>query len=132
MGRHKHGRHEGSVTETLEVLQLSTLARRSVSELSQGQRQLVSIGRALAGQPHLLLLDEPAAGLDSSESGWLADRLREVCSAGTTILLIDHDMSLVMSLCDWIYVVDFGSLISKGTAAEVRADRRVAVAIRKF
>ena len=68
--------------------------------LSQGQRQLVSIARALAGEPRLLLLDEPAAGLDSTESLWLADRLRDVRDSGVTILLVDHDMSLVLNLCD--------------------------------
>jgi ABC-type branched-subunit amino acid transport system ATPase component/branched-subunit amino acid ABC-type transport system permease component len=115
-----------SLADTLGALDLTTFAHRKVSELSQGQRQLVSIGRALAGHPRLLLLDEPAAGLDSTESAWLADRLRDVRAGGTTILLIDHDMSLVLSLCDQIYVIDFGSLIATGGADEVRANRRVA------
>ena len=120
------GRGSGAVGHALATLGLTELAHKKVSELSQGQRQLVSIGRALAGRPRLLLLDEPAAGLDSTESAWLADRLRDVRDSGITILLIDHDMSLVLSLCDKIYVLDFGALIASGGAEEVRADRRVA------
>ena len=77
--------------------------------LSQGQRQLVSVARALAGEPRLLLLDEPAAGLDSTESLWLAERLRAVRDSGVTILLVDHDMSLVLNLCDTVDVLDFGA-----------------------
>jgi ABC-type branched-subunit amino acid transport system ATPase component len=126
VGQHRVRRSGGFLGDTLDRLGLGPLAYRKVSELSQGQRQLVSIGRALAGRPRLLLLDEPAAGLDSIESAWLAGRLRDVCAAGTTILLIDHDMSLVLSLCDQILVLDFGLLIACGTAEEVRTDRRVA------
>jgi ABC-type branched-subunit amino acid transport system ATPase component len=96
-----------------------------VGELSQGQRQLVSIARALAGEPRLLLLDEPAAGLDSSESGWLSDRLCAVRDAGVTIVLIDHDMSLVLGLCDDLHVLDFGSMIASGPPERIRVDPAV-------
>jgi ABC-type branched-subunit amino acid transport system ATPase component len=99
-----------------------------VSMLSQGQRQLVSVARALAGGPRLLMLDEPAAGLDSTESLWLADRLRSVRDAGVTILLVDHDMSLVLNLCDRIAVLDFGALIAMGTPAEIRKNEQVSTA----
>jgi len=79
--------------------------------------------KALAGQPRLLLLDEPAAGLDSSESLWLAERLRGVRDTGVTILLIDHDMSLVSACCATTAVLDFGKLIASGpTAAVLRND----------
>jgi ABC-type branched-subunit amino acid transport system ATPase component len=71
------------------------------------------------------MLDEPAGGLDTTESAWLADRLRVVRGSGTTILLIDHDMSLVLGLCDLIHVVDFGRLIASGTPAEIRGNRAV-------
>ena len=97
----------------------------AVRELSQGQRQLVSVARALVGRPRLLLLDEPAGGLDTVESAWLSDRLRDVRATGTTILLIDHDMSLVLGLCDLIHVMDFGRLIASGSPSDVRADRGV-------
>ena len=102
---------------------------RNVSELSQGQRQLVSIARALVGRPRLLMLDEPAAGLDTVESHLLAQRLRGVCDEhGITIVLVDHDMSLVLNLCDEIHVLDFGRLIASGTPDEIRSSQRVAEA----
>ena len=121
-------RGPGQVTAILSALGVAALGGRRVSELSQGQRQLVSVARALAGQPRLLLLDEPAAGLDSSESLWLAERLRGVRDTGVTILLIDHDMSLVLGLCDEIHVLDFGALIASGPPDAIRGDQRVATA----
>jgi ABC-type branched-subunit amino acid transport system ATPase component/branched-subunit amino acid ABC-type transport system permease component len=129
VGQHKaRDRGPGQVTAVLSALGVSALSGRKVSELSQGQRQLVAVARALAGQPRLLLLDEPAAGLDSSESLWLAERLRQVRDAGVTILLIDHDMSLVLRLCDEIHVLDFGALIASGEPGEIRGNQRVATA----
>jgi ABC-type branched-subunit amino acid transport system ATPase component/ABC-type branched-subunit amino acid transport system permease subunit len=129
VGQHL-ARERGSdqLGSVLDSLGISDLRQRSIGQLSQGQRQLVSIARALAGQPRLLLLDEPAAGLDSSESMWLADRLRAVRNNGVTILLIDHDMSLVLGLCDEIHVLDFGSLIASGPPEEIRNNRQVAEA----
>jgi ABC-type branched-subunit amino acid transport system ATPase component/ABC-type branched-subunit amino acid transport system permease subunit len=112
----------------LDILGLDAVADRPTGELSQGQRQLVSIARALIGQPKVLLLDEPAAGLDSTESLWLADRLRDIRRAGVTVLLIDHDMGLVLSLCDRIHVLNFGSIIASGVPAAIRVDRAVAEA----
>ena len=119
-------RGPGQVTAILSALGVAALGGRRVSELSQGQRQLVAVAKALAGQPRLLLLDEPAAGLDSSESLWLAERLRGVRDTGVTILLIDHDMSLVLGLCDEIHVLDFGALIASGGPDVIRSDQRVA------
>jgi ABC-type branched-subunit amino acid transport system ATPase component/branched-subunit amino acid ABC-type transport system permease component len=107
------------------MLGLSALRTRPVAELSQGQRQLVSIARALAGGPSLLLLDEPAAGLDSRESAWLAARLRDICVSGVSMLLVDHDMNLMLGLCDVLYVLDFGSVIALGTPEQVRANEKV-------
>lgn len=111
-----------------ETLHLSGHRGRPARELSQGRRQLVSIARALAGRPRLLLLDEPAAGLDSSESRWLGERLRAVRAAGVTVLLVDHDMGLVLDVCDRIVVLDLGKVIAQGTPAEIKADPRVAAA----
>ncbi|MGW2048867.1 ABC transporter permease subunit [Streptomyces sp. NPDC001858] len=111
-----------------ETLHLSRFRNQPARELSQGRRQLVSIARALAGRPRMLLLDEPAAGLDSSESRWLGDRLRAVRGAGMTVLLIDHDMGLVLDVCDRIVVLDLGKVIADGTPAEIKADPRVATA----
>jgi ABC-type branched-subunit amino acid transport system ATPase component len=107
------------------MLRLDEHRGRPVSELSQGRRQLVSIARSLAGQPALVLLDEPAAGLDSLESEWLAERLRDIRASGVSVLLVDHDMNLMLNLCDFLYVLDFGSVIASGTPEEVRADDKV-------
>ena len=122
------GRDPETLTRILGELGLSDMRDLQVSMLSQGQRQLVSVARALAGEPRLLLLDEPAAGLDSTESLWLADRLRGVRDTGVTILLVDHDMSLVLNLCDTIAVLDFGALIATGTPDEIRANELVSTA----
>jgi len=95
------------------------------AELTQGQRKLVGVARAIAMQPRLLCLDEPAAGLDTRESEDLGQRLRQIADAGTTTLLIDHDMGLVLSICDRIVVLEFGQVISAGSPDEVRRDARV-------
>ncbi len=117
-----------ALTESFRLLGLEDVRDRPAGELSQGQRQLVSIARALAGQPAVLLLDEPAGGLDATESLWLGDRLRDIRDSGVTILLVDHDMNLVLSLCDRIHVLNFGSEIAVGTPKEIRRDKRVAAA----
>ncbi|MEV6544095.1 branched-chain amino acid ABC transporter permease/ATP-binding protein [Streptomyces sp. NPDC051665] len=128
------GDHVGSAqglelrNRLFETLHLSRFRTQPARELSQGRRQLVSIARALAGRPRMLLLDEPAAGLDSSESRWLGDRLRAVRADGVTVLLIDHDMGLVLDVCDRIVVLDIGKVIADGTPAEIKADPRVATA----
>jgi sulfate-transporting ATPase len=99
---------------------------RHAGELSQGERQLVSIARACASDPTVLLLDEPAAGLDTADSRNLAARIREIASSGTAVLLVDHDIGLVLDVCDHIYVLDFGAVILEGDAATIRADRGLA------
>ena len=129
VGQHMAGGHEpADLTRILDELGLVDMRELQVSMLSQGQRQLVSVARALAGGPRLLLLDEPAAGLDSTESLWLAERLRRVAETGVTILLVDHDMSLVLNLCDVIDVLDFGALIATGTPNQIRGDQSVSTA----
>ena len=126
VGQHTAQAHDPeAMKKVLEELGLVEMRDLQVSMLSQGQRQLVSVARALAGAPRLLLLDEPAAGLDSTESLWLADRLREVRDRGVAILLVDHDMSLVLNLCDAINVLDFGELIASGTPTEIRENEQV-------
>ncbi|ARE37812.1 ABC transporter (plasmid) [Rhodococcus sp. BH4] len=110
---------DSDIDSLFGVLQLTEVADRSVSELSQGQRQLVSVARALAGRPKIVLLDEPAAGLDSTESQWLGERLRAVRDAGVTVLMVDHDMELVLEVCDRIIVLDLGRTIASGPPAEI-------------
>lgn len=109
----------------LEVMGLGDTADVLPSELSTGHRNLVGLARALAAEAPLVLLDEPAAGLDTSESAELGRRLRRMVDGGDTMLLVDHDMSLVLSICDLIYVLDFGRVIAHGTPAEIRSNRRV-------
>ena len=109
-----------------ELLHLTPVVDRQVKELSQGQRQLVSVARALAGRPRGVLLDEPAAGLDSTESVWLGHRLRAIRDAGVTVVMIDHDMELVLAVCDRIVVLDLGKVIAIGTPDEIRTDPAVA------
>lgn len=106
----------------LAMLSLVELCDRPVSELSQGQRQLVSVARALAGGPSVILLDEPAAGLDTSESRWLGERLRNIRDAGTGVVMVEHDMSLVLDTCDRVVVLDLGRKLAEGTPAEIRAN----------
>ncbi len=122
------GREPRDLDETLELLDLSGVADRPVGELSQGRRQLVAVARALVGNPDVLLLDEPAGGLDSSESQWLGERLRRIRDSGVSILLIDHDMHLVFALCDSLYVLNFGEVIAHGSPDEIKADRGVTAA----
>lgn len=113
------------VDETLELLGLSDSAAKYPNEMSLGQRKLVAVARAVATEPKLLLLDEPAAGLDSGESLELGKTLRAMVSPERAMLLVDHDMGLVLTVCDYIYVLDFGKVIAAGTAAEIRSDPRV-------
>ena len=126
VGRARRGGLE--LAQLLDVVDLADDAQRPAGELSQGRRQLVSIARALASNPDVLLLDEPAAGLDSAESAWLGKRLRSIRDAGTTIVLVDHDMQLVLSLCDEVHVLVFGKLVASGPPHVISADADVASA----
>jgi branched-chain amino acid transport system ATP-binding protein len=112
----------------LDALGLTDLAETHPSDLSHGKRKLIGVARALAARPKLLLLDEPAAGLDTQESQLLGRHLRSFLDLGVSLFLIDHDMGLVLNVCDYIYVLDFGKVIARGTPAEVRADPAVIAA----
>lgn len=115
-------RHE-RVDEVLEVLGLHDVADRQPRELSQGQRKMVGVGRALvSGSTKVLLLDEPAAGLDKSETEWFGRQLRRLIEQGYSMLLIDHDMSLVLNVCDQIHVLEFGKHIFSGNPEAVRRE----------
>ena len=119
---------EAQVDVALAALGLTDVAERLPSDLSHGRRKLVSVARALAAKPKLLLLDEPAAGLDTAESQRLGAHLKDFVATGTTIFLIDHDMGLVLNVCKYIYVLDFGRVIASGTSAQVRSDPAVIAA----
>ena len=121
-----HGaRDVGAAEAALTAVGLEGVADRSPSELSLGQRKLVAVARALAAGPEVLLLDEPAAGLDSEESLLLGRRLRDLVGGGLGILLIDHDMGLVLGTCDRVEVLEFGRIIASGPPAAIREDERV-------
>jgi branched-chain amino acid transport system ATP-binding protein len=110
----------------IAVCGLEDVLGRYPTEISLGRRKLVGIGRALARRPRLVLLDEPAAGLDTDESMELGRRLRTLPEEhGVTVFLIDHDMGLVLSVCDQLMVLDFGRRIAEGTPAQIRDDPRV-------
>ena len=113
------------VQRALALTSLTDVADRKPSELPLGRQKAVGMARALAMQPEVLLLDEPAAGLDSDESRAFGDQLRRIAGTGMGCLLIDHDMHLVMSVCDRVYVIEFGKQIASGTPEQVRNDPRV-------
>jgi ABC-type branched-subunit amino acid transport system ATPase component len=97
-------------------------------DLSESERKLVGVARALVGNHRLICLDEPAAGLDQRESRELGRCLRGLADNGQSILLIDHDMGLVLSICDRIVVLEFGTVIADGPPEDVRRDERVVAA----
>jgi branched-chain amino acid transport system ATP-binding protein len=113
------------VPQALGRLGIEDLAERQADQLTQGQRKLVGVARALISEPRVVCLDEPAAGLDTRESEDLGRRLRRLAAAGTAVLLVDHDMGLVLSVCDHVVVLNFGEVIARGTAQEVRRDHAV-------
>lgn len=123
-------REEDAVTaEALSILEVLNLGRRALdkaSSLPYGDQRRVEIARALAGRPKLLLLDEPAAGMNPAEVARMVDLIRFVKERfNLTVLLIEHQMGLVMNLCERIVVMDFGQIIAEGTPAEIRTNPRV-------
>jgi len=107
------------------ICDLDAVLERFPRELSHGQRKLAGVARALAKRPRLVLMDEPAAGLDTDESVAFGERLRSLPGHGVSVLLVDHDMELVLGVCDRIYVLDFGSVIASGTPEEIRRNPAV-------
>ncbi len=110
----------------LDRVGLAGLEAASPSELTGGQRSLVGVARAIAASPRLLLLDEPAAGLDSSETAHLGETLSDLV-VGSSVggLLVEHDVSLVFDICPLVYVMDAGEIVASGTPQEVAADPAV-------
>ncbi|MES2261394.1 MAG: ABC transporter ATP-binding protein [Pseudomonadota bacterium] len=98
------------------------------SQMSYGALKRLEIARALAARPKVLLLDEPAAGLNHTETGEIEALIRKVAQSGVTVVLVEHDMKLVMNLSDHILVLDYGKKLAEGTAAEVRANPDVVAA----
>jgi ABC-type branched-subunit amino acid transport system ATPase component len=117
-----------AVDEALELLGITAIADAAPDDVSLGHRKLVTVARALASRPALLLLDEPAAGLDSAESLVLGEKLRAVAATGAAIMLVDHDMGLVLGVCEHIHVLEFGALIASGPPDRIARDERVIAA----
>jgi branched-chain amino acid transport system permease protein len=117
-----------SAARALDLVGMGWAAEAMPAQLSMGQRKLVGVARALAAEPRLLCLDEPAAGLDTRESGELGARLRGLADQGQSMLLIEHDMGLVLGICDRVVVLEFGQVIADGPPEIVRADPRVIAA----
>jgi branched-chain amino acid transport system ATP-binding protein len=111
--------------EILEFVGLTGLEDRSASGLPYGSQRRLEIARALATKPRLLLLDEPAAGMNPAETDALLGLIRKINDSGVTILLIEHHMQLVTDISDRVTVLNFGEKIAEGTAAEIKNDERV-------
>jgi ABC-type branched-subunit amino acid transport system ATPase component len=115
--------------QALALAGISGLAGRPVAALSTGQRRLVELARCLAGRFDVLLLDEPSSGLDGAETERFGEILTQVVAErGVGILLVEHDMALVMSICDYVHVLDFGTKIFEGGTADVAASETVRAA----
>lgn len=114
--------------EIVDRLGLGEVAHTTADALSTGMGRLVEVARALAVRPSLILLDEPAAGQDPEETERFSVLLRALADEGTAVLLVEHDMELVMSVCDQVYVLDLGKIISVGPPDVIRRDETVLAA----
>jgi ABC-type branched-subunit amino acid transport system ATPase component len=121
----RHRTEARATDAALALMGLRGLRDSLVGDLSYGERQRVSIARALAAGPEVLILDEPAAGLDSVESLDLQGRLQAIAASGVAILLIDHDMDLVLTVCEIVYVLDLGRMLASGSPQSIRSDPAV-------
>lgn len=114
--------------EILESTGLTSVSEFMVGTLPTGTARLVELARALASNPKVLLLDEPSSGLNEEETEGMARLLRRLVAQGLAVLLVEHDMSFVMGTCEYIHVLDFGSIIATGTPLEIQANPHVQAA----
>jgi len=127
--RRTGGAHrEQFVDDIIRRVGLNDVADSRVDSLSTGRARLVELGRALATEPKILLLDEPASGQDENETEAFGRLLRELATEDIAVVLVEHDMHLVMQVCDVIHVLDFGRIISAGTPHEIQNDEAVLAA----
>lgn len=130
ISRHRRARQEEQATREksyalLEYVGISQFADYRAGDLSYGHQRRLEIARALATEPKLLALDEPAAGMNAAEKVALRDLLQRIRESGKTLLLIEHDVKLVMGLCDRLTVLDYGKVIAEGEPAQVRREPAV-------
>ncbi|MGI8774284.1 MAG: ABC transporter ATP-binding protein [Actinomycetota bacterium] len=125
--RHRHEESEGEkkVLELLDYVGIKRFANDLAKSLSYGDQRRLEIARALATEPRLLLLDEPAAGMNPVEKNGLRKLIRKIADGGTTVFLIEHDMKVVMGLSDRVAVLDHGEMIARGKPEEVQKDPKV-------
>ena len=114
-----------SAEEALKLVGIKHLANRSIGSLSFGQQRLVGAARALASRPRLVLLDEPAAGLSQSELDALREAVIRVRSSRTSVLIVEHNVEFVLSLCEHVVVMNFGRKIAEGSPSEIRRSEAV-------
>lgn len=119
------GTAETRAREVAESLGFTHLLAAQASDLPFGARRLIEVGRAMMTDPSVILLDEPGAGLTIAEKERLVSVLQSLSASGTSVLLVDHDMDLVMGACERVTVLDAGSVIAEGTPAEIRTDPTV-------
>ena len=125
--RHRH-EEDASLDAAMEMLArlgLMHQANEFPTSLPYGDQRKVEIARALASEPRILLLDEPAAGMNERETAELRDFIGALTHDGVTVFLIEHDMKLVMSACDYVYVLDHGVKIAEGKPEEVQSNQKV-------
>jgi len=114
--------------ELMRFVGVGDYHRAHASQMSYGALKRLEIARALAAKPKMILLDEPAAGLNDTETHEIEALIRKIADSGVTVVLVEHDMKLVMNLSDHILVLDYGKKLAEGTAAEVRANPDVIAA----
>jgi branched-chain amino acid transport system ATP-binding protein len=120
------------IDQLIETVGLQGYVNQPADSVPTGVARLVEVARALAIEPDLLLLDEPSSGLDEAETEALGELLQRLTEQGRAVLMVEHDMDLVMSVCDAIHVLEFGKVIATGTAEEIRSDRKVQAAYLGF
>lgn len=123
--REEEARIEEEALELLEFVGLKEHAYAPAGDLSYGQQRLLEIVRAMASKPKLLLLDEPAAGMNSTEKVELNVLIRKILNKGITVLLVEHDMKLVMNVADKIFVLNYGSKLAEGAPQEIQNNPKV-------
>ncbi len=116
---------EREADQLLERVGLRKVADERVDAMPTGLSRLVELARALATRPKVLLLDEPASGLDETESESFASLLLELAEEGMAILMVEHDMELVMKVCEWIHVLDYGAMLAVGPPEEIQSNPAV-------